>query len=325
MKNLFKHLIFLNELKKFSKEKAAHYATKFPAQGEPLKVMDDIVFKAMLTSGTQDSYEALRSLLSACTHREVSGVKILNSEILPMHLEAKTPRLDVNVTFNDGEAANLEMQFCMTVDNLKARSSQYASMLQAGMSVRGKNYKEIKRVYQIFFLNFELFPESSIIPRRYGYREKTENDLLNDQTEIIFYELPKMEKLVKDYFEGKTQTDSLSYEEKWCIYIKYRHEKQVELLINELCQKEEGIMRAEKEVVKVDRSFLRYIRKMGEMKDKIDRFYVEKAAHEKGHTEGHAEGHAEGEAKISSEVLDLIAKGFSTEEIKVHLEKKIIK
>ena len=115
MKNLLKHLLFLKELKKLSREKAK--------QGEPLSVMDDIVFKAMLTSDTQDSREALRSLLTACTRREVSGVKILNNEILPMHLQAKTPRFDVNVTFNDGEVANLEMQFCMTADNLKARSS----------------------------------------------------------------------------------------------------------------------------------------------------------------------------------------------------------
>ena len=274
MKNLIQHLLFQSELKKFSQEKAA--------QGEPLKVMDDIVFKAMLTSGTQDSYKALCSLLTACTHRDVSDVKVLNNEILPMHLGAKSPRLDVNVTFNDGEVANLEMQFCLTVDNLKARSSQYASMLQAGMSIRGKNYKNIKRVYQIFFLNFELFTESTKIPRRYGYREETEHDLLNDQTEIIFYELPKMQRLVNDYFEGKAETKNLSNEEKWCIYIKYRHEEQAKTLINELCLKEEGIMRAEKEVVKVDRDFLRYMRKIDEMKDKIDRFYIEKAAHDKG-------------------------------------------
>ena len=251
----------------------------------------------MLTSGTQDSYKALCSLLTACTHREVSDVKVLNSELLPMHLGAKSPRLDVKVTFNDGEVANLEMQFCKTVDNLKARSSQYTSMLQAGMSIRGKNYKEIKRVYQIFFLNFELFTESTKIPRRYGYREETEHDLLNNQTEIIFYELPKMERLVKEYFEGKAETKNLSNEEKWCIYIKYRHEEQAKSLINELCRKEEGIMHAEKEVVKVDRNFLRYLRKMDDFKDKIERFYIEKTAHDKGHAEGHAEGHAKGELK----------------------------
>ena len=63
MIKLIKKLKAFYELKQFFKEKAA--------QRKPLCLMDDVVFKIMLTSDTEDSREALRSLLSACTRREV--------------------------------------------------------------------------------------------------------------------------------------------------------------------------------------------------------------------------------------------------------------
>ena len=95
MKNFIQYLHFLNEQRKFFREKAE--------QGKPLSILDDRVFKCMLASDTEDSRDALRCLLSACIRREVSAVQVLNSEILPAHLEAKSSRFDVRVTFNDGE------------------------------------------------------------------------------------------------------------------------------------------------------------------------------------------------------------------------------
>jgi len=78
MSNLFKRLQFSRELKRLAKENIA--------QGKPLCIMDDIVFKAMLTSDTEDSREALRHLLSACTRREISDVRVTNNELIPAHL-----------------------------------------------------------------------------------------------------------------------------------------------------------------------------------------------------------------------------------------------
>jgi len=212
----------------------------------------------------------------------VSKVNVINGEILPAYIDGKSPRLDVNVTFNDGELADLEMQMKRTEDDLKERSSQYLSMLHAGQVKKGKEYNDTKRVYQIFFLNFNLFPGSHKVPRRYGFREESEHDLLSDKTEIIFYEMPKLEQKVKDYFDGKAGIENLSEDEKWCIYFKYRHEREIKPLISELCRREEGIMKAENEVVKVSRSFKRYIRQMSKMKDEIDLRYKLRAARREG-------------------------------------------
>ena len=90
-------------------------------------------------------------------------------------------------------------------------------MIQTGQTRRGKPYKAARRAYQIFFLNCVLFPGSTKLPRRYGYREEKEGDLLTDAVEVIFYELPKLEQQVKDYLAGKIKKENLTKEEIWCI------------------------------------------------------------------------------------------------------------
>jgi predicted transposase/invertase (TIGR01784 family) len=94
---------------------------------------------------------------------------------------------------------------------------------------------------------------------------------LSDITEIIFYELPKLRQRVREILGGKVKPEIFSEEEKWCIYMRYRHEKRASELIKELCHKEAGIMYAEKAVTKVSRDYLRYARKMAEIKNSMDK------------------------------------------------------
>ena len=267
-------------------------------KGKPFSILDDVVFKVMLSANNADSREALRSLLSACTRREISSVQVMNNDLNPVHLEAKTARLDVHVIFNDGEVADLEMQAGKSSDDLKKRAEYYTSMLVAGQQARGKPYRGMKRVYQIFFLNCVLFPQSEKVPRRYCYREETEHDRLSDVTEIIFYELPKLEERLLGFLTDKTGKDprslSLTEEEKWCIYLKYRDEERAGALIKQLCTEEEGIMRAEQAVYQLSRDYKRYALKMAEMKNSMDRAQELLEAREEAQAEGHAAGHAEG-------------------------------
>ena len=171
-------------------------------------VMDDLVFKVMFTENNDDARKALRYLLSTCINRKIEEFTIMNSELLPIYYGTKRVQLDINIRFNDGEIANIEMQMHKSDDNIKKRAEHYAAMLQAGQSVRGKPYKEIKRVYQIFFLNYIIFEESKKLVRRYRYMELEEHDCLPESSELIFYELPRMEEYVKDYLSGKTNAES---------------------------------------------------------------------------------------------------------------------
>jgi predicted transposase/invertase (TIGR01784 family) len=226
-------------------------------------------------------------------------------------MEAKSSRLDVHVTFNDGEVADLEMQVEPSDDDLKTRAEVYVSMLLAAQSKKGKHYNVIKKVYQIFFLNCVLFPQSGKIPRRYSYREEEEHDRLNDLTEVIFYEMPKLEQKVQDYLEGKIRVEDLSEEEKWCMYMKYRHEEHAGKLIKDLCR-EEGIMRAEKTVNGISRDYLKAAREMAIIKNRLDRGQAQVNAQRKAQAEGHAEGLAKGlEKGLEKGLSEGLKKGLS--------------
>ena len=318
MNTLFSKFKHARELKRLAKENAE--------QGKPLSVLDDTVFKAMLCTNSDDSREALRSLLSACTRREVSDVRILNNDLVPVYHGGKSPRLDVHVTFNDGEVADLEMQTGKSNDDLRKRAEYYTSMLVAAQAPKGEKYRGIKRVYQVFFMDCVLFPDSSKLPQRYYYQEETEHERLSEVSEIIFYELPKLEKHIDVFLSGKADIENLTAEEKWCLYMGYRHEERAGDLIEQLCRKEDGIMRAEKEVTKVIRDMEKYARKIAAIKNRMDRASDIDYARRMGLAEGHAEGLQEGLEKMQKareeerkRLLDLLDQGLTIEEIKRRL------
>jgi predicted transposase/invertase (TIGR01784 family) len=296
MKNLFNHRRSNKEPQRPAGEKAA--------KSEILNIMDDTVFKAMLTAETEESYEALRSLLSACTRRPVSHVQVTNSELLPAYPGGKKPHLDIHVLFNDGEAADLEMQVKITDDDLKARAELYTAMLISRQARKGQMYKNVKRVYQIFFLNCVLFPESRKMPQRFSYREETEHYQLNDRSEIVFYELPKLEQRVQD-ITGRivnVKTKDLPEEEKWCIFMRYQHEERAAELIQKLYREEEGIMWAQEAVNGIDRDYLESIREMSEIKAQWDLELELDTAKKEGRKKGMEEGKAEGQTEKALEV-----------------------
>ena len=298
---------YYQNLRRLAKENAP--------QGELLSVMEDVVFKAIFTSDTEDSREALRSLLAACTRRPVSNVQVTHNDLIPAHLDAKAVRLDVHVIFNDGESADLEMQTSRTNDDLKVRAEINTAMLLSGQSKKGRSYKDIKQVYQIFFLNCVLFPQSGKMPRRYSYMEQTEHDRLSEITEIIFYELPKLERQVQGILAGLSdiKTDCLSEEEKWCMYMRYRHEKRAAKLIEKLYREEEGIMRAERTVKRMNRDYLKFAREMAIEKNRLDRgqmiYDLQQEARaqglEDGLSKGLADGRAEGIIEIARKMKEM--------------------
>ncbi|AEF80722.1 Rpn family recombination-promoting nuclease/putative transposase [Leadbettera azotonutricia] len=131
------------------------------AEGKLLDVTLDVVFKALLSGDNEDSRLARQSLLSSCIHRPVKDAKVQNPEILPEFLEGKTAMLDVHVTFNNNEQADIEMQMNNSGEDLKNRAIFYASRLVSDQGYKGHYYRSMKRVYQIFFFNFTYFPERS--------------------------------------------------------------------------------------------------------------------------------------------------------------------
>ena len=195
-------------------------------------------------------------------------------------------RLDVHVTFNDGEQADIEMQVNRSDDDLKARSLLYASRLFESQLGRGERFKDAKRVYVIFFMDFVLFPQSARVPRRYVFMEETEHDRLNELIEVIYYEMPKTADAVREYFKEKETLKSLPAEQKWCIYFKYRVEEGMEPLIDELRREEEGIMRADRALRKIERDREKRARRIFWDNQRLVYNSDMDAAKEKGRMEG---------------------------------------
>jgi len=83
--------------------------------------------------------------------------------------------------------------------------------------------------------------------------------------------MPKLESKVQDILTGKVKINNLPDDEKWCIYFKYRHQKQTAELIEKLYSKEEGIMLAERAVTGVSRDYKRFARWMAITKNRIER------------------------------------------------------
>jgi predicted transposase/invertase (TIGR01784 family) len=283
--------------------------------GKPLNPTQDFVFKTLFASPEPDSREALRALVSDCIHRPVRNLSVKNSETLPGYPEGKLFRLDIHATFNDGEEADIEMQVKKTDDDLIARSLVYAGRLLGDQLKRGKRYLEVKRVYQIIFMDFTLFPESERVPRRYSFMEQKEHTCLSDLVELIYYEMPKLKHVAEKYIEKGETPGRLSNEEKWCIFLKYKELEGMKPLIDEICREEKGIMLANKRLDKLSRRSDKWARSLSRDKAVTDYKSGLYAARVKGKAEGKAE--AARNMKAEGDSTEKIARitGLSPEEI----------
>jgi hypothetical protein len=100
-------------------------------------------------------------------------------------------------------------------------------------------------------------------------REEDEHDELSEVVQVIFYELPKLKQLVDKYFSGEITLKDLPADQKWGIYFRYRNDKRMAGLIEELCR-EEGIMQAEQILKKISRTEEQWARALSRKKLVMD-------------------------------------------------------
>jgi predicted transposase/invertase (TIGR01784 family) len=186
------------------------------------------------------------------------------------------------------------MQMELGSDDLLARASFYATRLLSGQTRRGEDYKDIKRVYQIFFINRVLYPRSLLFPRRYHMREDTEHDKLNDLIEVAFYELPKLEGKVQSLLAGREEVQNLPEEEKWGIYMRYHQEEGKESLIQELIREDGGIMSTEKVLNRVSQEYEEWAKALFREKAEMDYRSGMHNAERKGYEQGLEKGLEQG-------------------------------
>jgi predicted transposase/invertase (TIGR01784 family) len=278
------------KLPRLSDEEIRNLARENALRGKPLSLLLDIVFKDAFSSDNEDSRRALKSLLSACTRKEIRDAKVLNSELLPLNMAGKTIRMDIHTGFNNGERADLEMQMRIGPDDQKARGSLYGAKLLAGQGRRGERYRRLKQVYQVFFINGILFPGSGKLPRRYTMMEEGEHDRLNELEEIVFYELPKLAGPVRKYLKKELALEILSPETWWCIYLRNRGKGGMESMVKELSRLDEGIMSVERVLERMSRDEEEWARALSRELGEMDYWSGLGAAEEKGIAIGEQRG-----------------------------------
>ena len=161
--------------------------------------------------------------------------------------------------------------------------------------------------------------------------EETEHDRLNELIEVIYYEMPKTADAVKEYFEGKETLKTLPTEQKWCIYFKYRVKEGMEPLIDELRREEEGIMRADRALKKIERDRDKRARAIFWDNQRLVRNSDMRTAKEeglmegltKGRMEGITEGRMEGITEGSKTKQEEIAQNALAEGISIEIIQKI--
>jgi len=273
----------------------------------------DNVFKAVFTRGSPASKGALSALVSAITGRELRALTVVANEPPPENLRDRQVRFDIQCKAADGELVNVEMSF--NPDPFEpVRLEFHAAKLFTGQDIRGvdKDYGDLMRAYQITILVKERFFPDGDFFHCFEYYDAERRMPLGGRSRIMTLELSKLDAV------AKKPIPQMSVPELWAVYFKYLRDGGMRGKINEILEREEGIAMASEVLLEISRDEEERARLMSEYKYQLD--IQSKLVHAK--REGREEGREEGEQKRTQYVLDLIAQGLSTEEIRLCLEKK---
>jgi predicted transposase/invertase (TIGR01784 family) len=151
----------------------------------------------------------LNSVLDFKDDKEIVKVTLANPYQVPKIPELKETILDIKAKNRNGDIFIVETQKKDLGDFAK-RSLYYTSKVYVSSLSKGNNYSELKKVYFIGILNFEMFDNKSYISRHLIINQETKTQDLKD-FEFYFLELPKFN---KELNELETVLD------KWIFFLK---------------------------------------------------------------------------------------------------------
>jgi len=171
---------------------------------------NDLAFKKIF--GNEEHKEILISFLNSVLDfkgsKRIKDIKIVNPYQIPKIPELKDTILDIKAKNEDNEEFIVELQK-KNLHNFAKRSLYYTS--KAYISQLPKNYDQIKKVYFIGIVNFEIFETKNYISRDLILDQKTLKQELKD-FEFTFIELPKFNKQLNELN---------STLDKWIYFIKH--------------------------------------------------------------------------------------------------------
>ena len=202
----------------------------------------DSTFKALFTQKTKESEDALKSFLSAATERTVMGCAVTANDAPIEFAGQRGVSYDIACEFEDGTAADVEMQAFNQKYDYGRRAEYQVARLEATYFKKGSPWENVPNVYQISILDFDyqLGGGKDALPApvvsRYAMRTKDGRELAN-ALNVIFVELPKAVRL-------EESLDTNTALENWAIFLKEADNPEKKDVIDRLTSKQEGIMQA---------------------------------------------------------------------------------
>ena len=211
---------------------------------ELLNPSKDSVFHQLFTNSNPQSEKALKCFLEAILQEQISNIEIQREELqIEDSSLNKNSMYDVNCKINEKEFARIKIHNSDSKEYFANQVTYYCTRLLKYHTENQNKYNDIPKVYQISILNF-IYNNSS--PKElFHYKLSTEDGLtINEQQNIIVIELPKICKLVEE-LQNKTKTiQNLTTIQKWCIFILYASTSELDSIIQEIAQSDQGIMSA---------------------------------------------------------------------------------
>jgi len=217
--------------------------------------------------------------------------------------------------FKDGEPIDVEM--CLNPDKFEpVRLEFYAAKLFVGQDIRGttKTYNDLKRTYQIAILANGTFFADGDFFHSFEYYDPVRGMSLGGRTRILTLELSKVDEV------ARKPVEEMGNSEFWAVFFRYHKDPGMRAKINKIAELEEGIAMAGGVLLNISRDEVERARLLSEYKGAVDFQSKVNQAKIEGLEKGRQEGEAIGEKKRDSELLDLIAKGYTLDDIKRELE-----
>ena len=288
--------------------------------------LNDVFFKTFFSNKP-----FLISLLNSIFENYPSGNRIVvtdvefqNGELTASQEGGKSCRLDLLVKTEQGIWINVEVQ--VVPFNMAQRSLFYFSKVYERQLKESDKYELLKPCVMISILNFNLKAKTKNFLTRYQLVELREHEVLNEDLDIFFLEIPKWKK-AQGLEEVPVKIKNRLF--RWLNYLTGNDPK-----LEEQIRNEDHLFREahdmEGKFLDNDKLWSQYLQQEMALHDEASKLdYAKNEGREEGIAEGMAKGREEGMAKGKAEgkaegkleerfniVRNLLANGSSTDFIK---------
>ena len=290
--------------------------TNYESNSAVLRLKNDILFKRVYGSDTEESKFILKSLLNKILNREndpIVSIEYKNPFSIEECVDEKESVLDIKAETNKKELIDIEMQIVWD-PYMPSRLLYYHGGILRESLQKGEDYARMKKTITICITDSEAFSETDKYLSEFYFMEKDEHFRFSDMTYICCIELPKVNP------DGR-KPENLSPLEICLEYLRCADEngsEYVEELIRrggkDLEMAQDILRKATEEEILRERALAR--EKF--LRDKLHMENRYKHGLEEGRADGYAAGHAEGRAEEKREIaanlksdgvpMDIIAK-----------------